>query len=296
MMNRTYVSIAMMLLASHLGSPFVNTNKDQDSAVTKSFTEPIETITVAAIETGVIQTVRVQEGDRVNAGDQLAILNSEVLVETRRRAVAQSESTAVQDAAQARVEMLKSQKENLQKLFPGGHVNQHELDQKTSEYRTALAELKKAKDDLVLARIEVDRINAQLKQRVISSPINGFVTKIHKKIGEQVSNNEPQYATIVRIDQLKARFYLDAQTLDQLQIGSSVTVTVGKPGKIITGSVLYVSPIIDPDSGTGRVEILLQNSDYKIRSGSICYFGVNDEQGNDIANARSNLSRRKNIK
>lgn len=255
------------------------TQEIHEGRVTRSFTEPIETNVVAAIESGVIQTANVKEGDRVRAGEQLAILNSDVLIQSRRRAVALSESTATRDAAKARMEMIRSQKENLETLFPGGHVNQHELSQKVAEYDASVAEHKTADDELVMAEIEVDRIDAQIQQRIIKSPINGFVTRIHKKLGEQVSNNEPQYATIVRIDELKVRFYLDEKTLDSIKFGSQVSVLIGNPSKRVNARVIYVSPIIDPDSGTGRVEVAIQNQDYKIRSGTVCYFEDNNSSG-----------------
>ena len=143
-----------------------------EGRVTRSFTEPIETNVVAAIETGVIMEANVKEGDEVSAGAQLAALNSDVFIQSRRRAVMQSESTAVRDAAKARVEMLKAQKENLESLLPGGHVNQYEMDQKINEYENAVAELRSAQDELDLAAIEVDRIDAQIQQRIIKSPIN----------------------------------------------------------------------------------------------------------------------------
>lgn len=262
----------MLLLPFYHGS---NSDPNQDvhkGQVTQSFTEPIETNVVAASESGVIQVANVKEGDRVRVGEPLAVLNSNVLIQTRRRAVALSQSTANRDAAKARMQMIRSQKENLETLLPDGHVNHYEMSQKVAEYDSAVAEFKTADDELIMAEIEVDRIDAEIQQRIIKSPINGFVTRIHKKLGEQVSNNEPQYATIVRIDELKAKFFLDASTLDAIQFGSEVSVLLGNPTKRIKARVIYVSPIIDPDSGTGRVEVAIDNRDYRIRSGTICIF------------------------
>lgn len=252
--------------------------------VTQSFTIPIETNVVAAIEAGVIMKSNVKEGDRVSAGDQLAVLNSAVLIQTRRRAVALSQSTANRDAAKARMEMIRSQKENLESLISEGHVNQYEMSQKVAEYESAVAEFKTTDDELMMAEIEVDRIDAEISQRIIKSPINGFVTRIHKKLGEQVSNNEPDYATVVRINELKVKFYLDSSTLDSIKDGSTVTVLLGKKRKPIAARVIYVSPIIDPDSGTGRVEVAIDNRDYKIRSGTICFFDDSKNGGRFAGN------------
>lgn len=241
--------------------------------VTKSFTEPIEKSMVACTENGVVSTVRVREGDRVTAGEELAKLNHGVLVETKRQAVARAKSTAKRDAAKSRFQLVMAQKQTLEGLIAEGHVNQYEVQQKTTEYNNAVAEYREAEDELVMNRIEVDRIEAQIQERIIKSPIDGVVVKIHKQPGEHVSNNEPQYATIVRIDKLKSKFYLKADLLNRTRVGETVEVFVGVDRKKIKASVSYVSPVIDPDSGTGRIEVEINNQNQKIQSGTLCVWG-----------------------
>ena len=247
--------------------------------VTRSFTEPIQRSVVASTETGVIKTARVQEGDRVQAGDELAALNHEVLQQEKRLAIARGQSTATRDAARSRVRIVRGQKEKLEALISGGHVNSFEVEQKTTEYENAIAELKIAEDELGMNQIEVDRIEAQIRQRIIVSPIEGVVTEIHKQLGEHVSSNEPEYATIVRVDQLKVRFYHDAKTLSQVHVGSEITVLVGESRLSTPATVTFVSPVIDPDSGTGRMDVVIENQNRKISSGTVCFWDTSTESG-----------------
>lgn len=246
------------------------------AVVTKSFTEPIEQSVVASSEGGVILKTFIEEGDAVKAGQPLAVLDNEVLVHAEKIAVARSESTAAREAAASRVELLKAQKDTIESLIDGGHVNNYEVQQKHIEYVNAVAELKAADDELRLNTIEVDRSRAQLNRRTIKSPINGFITMIHKQLGEHLSNTEPQYATVVRIDQLKVRFYLDAATLDRVEPGTEVEVLVGDEQTVKKAFVKFVSPVIDPDSGTGRIEVVINNQDLQIRSGTACLWKNHD--------------------
>ena len=255
--------------------------------MTRSFTEPIQRSVVASTETGVIKSARVQEGDRVQAGDELAALNHDVLTQEKRLAVARGESTATRDAARSRALIVRGQKEKLEALIPGGHVNSFEVEQKTTEFENAVAELKIAEDELRLNQIEVDRIEAQIRQRIIVSPIEGVVTEIHKQLGEHVSSNEPEYATIVRVDQLKVRFYHDAETLSKVTLGSEVDVLLGGSRTRTPATVTYVSPVIDPDSGTGRMDVVIENHDRKISSGTVCFWDTPPES-NGKRTARSN--------
>jgi len=80
--------------------------------VTRSFTEPIQRSVVASTETGVIKSARVQEGDRVQAGDELAALNHDVLLQEKRLATARVQSTATRDAARSRVRIVLGQKQS----------------------------------------------------------------------------------------------------------------------------------------------------------------------------------------
>ena len=257
--------------------------------VTRSFTEPIEQSVVACSEGGVIVKTFIEEGDAVTVGQKLAVLDNEVLVQAERIAQVRSESTANRDAAASRVELLKAQKETIESLIDGGHVNNYEVQQKHIEYVNAMAELKAAEDELRLNVIEVDRSRAQLARRTIKSPINGFVTTIHKQLGEHVSTNEPQYATIVKIDQLKVRFYLDAATLDRVRPGDEVDILVGDNRTAKKAIVKFVSPVIDPDSGTGRIEVVIGNNDLKIRSGVACLWQNHAEhQDHDARRAEAN--------
>ena len=267
-MNKFLTALAMLVLLPSLAfAQYSHTGR-----VTRSFTEPIQRSVVASTESGVIRDTHVHEGDRVKAGDELAALNRGVLLEELRLAQARAESIAVRDAAKSRVQMVSGQKGKLEALIPGGHVNPFEVEQKTSEYENAVAELKVAEDELKINKIEVDRIRAQIRQRIIISPIDGVVSEIHKQLGEHVSNNEPQYATVVRVDQLKVRFYHDAETLAKIPVGSEVHVLIGEARSRTPATVMFVSPIIDPDSGTGRMDVVIENQDRKILSGAVCYW------------------------
>ena len=260
-------SVAVLLLSCAICNAQQSTGQGM---VTRSFTEPIKQSVVACSEGGVIVGTFIQEGDAVIVGQQLAVLDNEVLVQAEKIAQVRSESTASRDAAASRVELLKAQKDTIESLIDGGHVNNYEVQQKNIEYVNAMAELKATEDELRLNKLEVDRSRAQLARRTIKSPINGFVTTIHKQLGEHVSTNEPQYATIVKIDQLKVRFYLDAATLDRVQPNDEVDILVGDNRTAKKAIVKFVSPVIDPDSGTGRIEVVIDNNDLKIRSGVAC--------------------------
>ena len=256
-------------LLLHL-STIASAQSVHDGQITQSFVEPIERSIVASAVPGVIQEAKVSEGDQVSSGDLLAVISHKVLLAEKKMSLARSESPEKLNAATVRLQIQKQRKETLESLIESGHVNQFELDEKKAEYEQALAEFRAAKKDMELAKLDVERIDAKINDHIIRSPINGFVTEVHKHPGEFVSANQPQFATVMRLDELKVKFYLDESTLARLDIGTKVQLLVGESRKPVEGTVYFVSPIIDADSFTGRVYVRINNKDLGIRSGSVC--------------------------
>lgn len=249
--------------------------------VIRSFTEPHLKSVVAGAVTGVVVDVTAKEGDRVQVGDPLVKLNRRVLEAQLEIAQARAASTARVDAAASQYQLIKSQLESLEALKEGGHTNRYELELKQAEFQQAFSEYRAAQDDLNLAVLDVKRIEAELEDRTIRSPIGGFITEIHKQPGEQLSNNEPQYATIVSLEKLRVRFYVTADLLKQYRPGAIVVIDVGKNRQSVPGKVSYVSPTIDSDSGVGRLEVLLENKELAIQSGVVAYW--NDAATRELA-------------
>ena len=254
--------------------------------ITRSFTEPIEQCIAASAEAGIIFTSSVKEGDAVRAGDTLAKINQSVLHQSLAIAKARAESTAQLDAAASQLEMTESQLNALEALVDGGHTNKFEVEQKQAEYQKANSEHRSAEDEQQLNKLEVKRIAAQIDDRIIKSPINGIVTEIHKQLGENVSSNEPQYATVVRVDELKVRFYLDANTLKRSELGQQVNILVGDQRKSTPTTITFISPIIDPESGLGRMDVVIDNHDLQIQSGIICHWDASTDEPSPLRDER----------
>ena len=268
---------------------------EHDGRITRSFTEPIEQSTIATAVPGVIQQIVITEGQRVKKGDQLAVINHGVLLAEKKIAIARSNFVAEVAAARANLKIKRERKENVESLLSTGHVNQYELDELKSECEQAQAEFHAAENSQKINLLQIEKIQAEINDRFIQSPISGFVTEIHKQIGEHVSASDPEFATVVRVDQLKVRFYLDELALSELQVGTQVNVLLGVNRTPRTAEVIFVSPTIDPDSGTGRVHVKVDNEDLKIRSGTVCHW-LSVVPNTETAKSETNQLRNKSLR
>ncbi len=238
--------------------------------VLESFAEPVELREVAAAEPGVVSKTFVREGQSIEIGQVLAELQCEELRQKKRLAELRAESAFAIQAADALVRIREKKLAALRPMLESGHANQSEVEQAELEFDAAFSEREAAKLAREEQKIQVCLIEAEIERRLIRSPIRGVITEVHRQAGEFIAGAEPKFATIADLTKLRARFYLNAEEAIQLKTGQNVTIATGLTQKIVHGTVSFVSPVTDADSSTTRVEVLLNNPQNELRSGSPC--------------------------
>ena len=233
--------------------------------VTTSFTEPDETIEVACAEPGVVALVKVKQGQAVKSGDVLAVMDNAVLEATLRAAETKAHSTARIDLARVEVELKKRQKAKLSLVLADGHASANEIEKAEAELAASEAQLRIAEEEAVLSKIDVEQIKAQIERRTIRSPVNGIATRVRRRAGEFLSSSDPVIATVVRLDQLRVKFYVSTEQAETLLSGGECAVLIR--GQRLAAKIDFLSPVTDADSGTVRMEVLLDNRALKLRSG-----------------------------
>ncbi len=254
------LSIALVAKAS---SPVTATELE-------GFTEPFRTINVAADETGIIDEVLVSEGDKVESGQPLARLNSDV----HRTLLAISEQSMQAegrlDAALADLQLRQQRFAKLESLRIDGHARQEELDRAAAEVAVAEANVRTAREDRLTKKLEYERIKVQLERRTVRAPVAGVVTKLHKQLGEFVAPNNPDVLTLVQLDPLLANFTVMSHQAPQLSKGQKVKIRMLPGNAETTGVVEFIAPTTDAESGTVRVKVRIENADGQLRSGERC--------------------------
>jgi len=191
--------------------------------------EPIsEDIQLGSELSGKLQSVNVEEGDQVQKGQVLAVLenddycaevlSAEAEVRTKEavlrkilngaRAQERSEALASVRAAQAVMDNAQSNMERRQKLYAEGVISREEFERYRREYNVAKAQYQESVErhslvddrareedvafgeaDLQLARGRLEQAQARYRKTFIKSPIAGTVLRKHHRSGESVSNS-----------------------------------------------------------------------------------------------------------
>jgi HlyD family secretion protein len=162
---------------------------------------PATEIEITSNISGTLIQLAVKEGENVKKGQLLAKVDAEALASVVERAQAASSSSRAQlQSTIAQKEQLVAQLKNAkqildrnQKLFDDGVIASAELQATQTSFETAKASLEAATQNIKAAEFGVKSAEAtvreqqkNLSQSSIYAPIDGVVSTLYKKQGEQV--------------------------------------------------------------------------------------------------------------
>lgn len=247
------------------------------AAEIEGFTEPFRDLDVASTDVGIVSLINVKEGDRVQKDQILGTLDQTLLNATLEIADRSRNAKGRVNSAQADIRLRTERGEKLKMLLERKHATQEEFDRSLVEKEVSEAQLLAVQEELLIRGLEYDRIQVQLEQRNVRSPINGVVIKVHRDIGEFVSSNDPVIATVVQLDPLIAIYSVPSVLSHELKANAEVSMFVGEARLPAKGTVDYIAPVIDAQSGTILIKVRVPNSNNVYRSGEKCLLVVNGE-------------------
>ena len=236
----------------------------------EGFTEPYQTVRLAAPDAGTIDEFLVREGSHVKRGDIICKLDTQVLDAALVVAKVKAESRGRIASAEASLRHRQNHLKQLDELRSQSHASEQEVTEARLNLSLADAALQTAQDEQKVAQAEVQHIQAQIERRIVRSAIDGIVLELPKHAGESISVTENHVATIVQIDRLKVRMFLSSQQAETLKVGSACTLRLVESDRSIPAIVGFIAPVIDSNSGTVRTELWVENSGGAVRSGVGC--------------------------
>lgn len=244
----------------------------------ESFTEPSRRIDVAPAETGVVGEVSVREGDAVTKGQVLASLDKEVLLIAKEIAQASVEATGRKDAARAEMELRKTRLDKIRELRSSGHASSEESHRAELDHTAARGTHQSLDEQAKVDKLEVRKIDAMIERRLVRSPIDGIVTHIHYDQGEYVTPIAPTIVTIVQLHPLRAVFNVPQAAARTLKADAMIELHYPESEASVAGKVEFIAPVIDADSGTVRVKVLIDNPDHAQLAGRRCTLSIDASQ------------------
>lgn len=231
--------------------------------------EPQLRVVVSASIQGVVDEVLVDRGDAVEEGQAIARLESLLEEATVASSRARAQSTAQIKGAEARFEFEKRRLARGKKLTSKGVMSAGEIDEIEAGLLVAEADVLSARENKILAGLELARAEAALEMRTVRSPLRGVVVKKIAKAGEYV--DPPEVLELAQIDPLRIEVFAPVSLFGSLREGMLGRVVLEAPlGSEHEVVVSVVDRVIDAASGTFGVRLELPNPDYALPAGLKC--------------------------
>jgi RND family efflux transporter MFP subunit len=218
-----------------------------------------------------IESVEVQEGDRVSKGDLLLKFDSGEIDARIDVARVQAELETLIQMARENYEFRKREYQRSKKLAEGESViSASELDKDKNEMIQAMLQVEEYERQKRLAQKKLAQYQAEAQDYYIRSPINGVVSRVWVENGEMGTIGK-QLLEVINPDVLEVRVHLPERFLPAVGLNQKVTVRFPPAaGQQAAGHICFVSPYVDSGSGTFLVEILTEPKSDIIIPGMSC--------------------------
>lgn len=213
----------------------------------------VDVVTKAA---GRIIAVKVKLGDKVKAGEVLALLEQDVAMQQVKQA------RGALEGAQANLMNAKRNNESAEALGKENSISENQLVASRAGLKSAQAGVMQAEAALALAQ-------ENLENTRLTTPIDGVVTKKNVNLGAMVSPGGMGPSAILfqvqNISRLKLESSVDEREVRFIQVGQPVRFSVDAlAGQTFNGKVRLLSPSLDATTRRAAMEVEIDNSDGKL--------------------------------
>ena len=221
-------------------------------------TEAEKRVTLATRVMGVIESLPVKQGERVERGDLVMRLNAD----DKEAAIRMAESVVTQRQAEA---------DAAERLVAGGNAPKLQADQTRAALATAKSQLESAR--------------AELAQYEIYAPYNGLVDRVPVQRGSTILAGA-EVATLINLDPLLAIGEVSERDLQYLKLGNEADIKL-VDGKTVKGKLRYISRYASPATRTFRIEVAIPNEDKALPAGMTAEITLRAEPADAVMLPRS---------
>lgn len=208
-----------------------------------------ENVFVSPEMPGIINSIKVKEGDKVGRGSVMATTEAGALLNTL-------------EEVKTALALATTTYEKQKRLW----------DQKIgSEIQYLSAKTNKESLEARLAAVQ-----SQINMTRIKSPISGTVDAVDVKLGEMCSPGM-NGIRVVNLDKMKVVANVADTYLKKIKKGNSVIIELPDIGMTIESKISFVSQVINPRNRTISIEVKVPNKEKMIKPNMVAKVKINDE-------------------
>ena len=230
---------------------------------------PQTRVAVAAKLPGTLSSVRVNIGDRVRAGQVVAVLDRrEIDAQVDAAEAAVNVAHAGVEAAEAALANAELERDRAQNLFDRGAVPRQRLDAAETARRSSAAQRDLARANLAQAEAALRRAREVQRDATLTSPIDGVVVERHYDAGSLVGPGDDPVVVVADLRVMKLEAGVSELEAGRLRVGMPARVEAqARPGDVFDGRVAAIAPEVDARNRHFRIEVRINNPGAQLLSG-----------------------------
>jgi cobalt-zinc-cadmium efflux system membrane fusion protein len=217
--------------------------------------DPTRTVKVLPPVAGRLIDLKVQLGERVERGQELAVIDSSDL----------AQAYADEDKARSVVKMTKQALDRAVALekYSAGSVKDRQ--QAENDHAQAQAELERAQSRLRAIGVPADS-KQEGRKLSLKAPVSGSVIDLQVARGAHLNDVTAAIMTIANLDEIWVTANVPEKDTALVTQGQAVDVVFSAyPSEVFKGRVLFVSDILDPDTRRTKVRIAFANPGIRLK-------------------------------
>jgi RND family efflux transporter MFP subunit len=210
--------------------------------------------------TGRVLQMKVDTGQAVARGALIAVIeDAEILQQVERSKASIAVAQAAVSQRQAELSNAKAELDRNQKMLDNGLISRQQFEAIQTRYSVAESQLELARAQLRQSEAELRELNIRHEQTRVFSPMSGYIANRHVDVGALVNPSTP-IVTVVNLNTMVINANATERDIARIKPGSSARITFDSlPGREYQGKVMRISPLLDPQTRNGLVEIEIQN-------------------------------------
>lgn len=215
-----------------------------------------EDVNISTKYSGRVEKILVDEGDRVDTGETVAIMDTDVLEAQLKEAKAmelkalkqKKNAVAVLDQRKSECELAERNLERSTQLFKKGVISQESMDQAVSNAETSIArcdaaeaEVENADAGIEAARAQIERLGVQIEESILESPVTG---RVQYRLAEplEVLPAGGRVLTVIDLSDVYMTIFLSTEASGRISIGADSRVLLDAfPDKPLHAKVTFVA-------------------------------------------------------
>lgn len=236
---------------------------------------PDRDVVLSAQVPGILRQYNADVGASVRAGQPLASLDA---ADYR---LALDETKANLKAAQVRLSTTRNNFERARRLLPAKAITPELYEQSEAAFQSAQASVEQCQSAVALAQRRLDKT-------IITAPFDGYVTQRFVEMGQHIKSGDPAMQ-LADMETMRVKIYISEKDYVHLDQNDPVTVTVEAfPDTPVAGRVDKIGIQADARTNTFEVEILVDNSQNRLKAGLSARVAIQTEVMHDVVMINQN--------